>query len=62
MTNMNIVNIRTKGKESVIVTHHNTKELTEELGIHIKKYYRYADLVIACSYGARDILIRKFNI
>ncbi len=53
----NIVNIRTKREEKVIISQRNVTEVSTVDIPSIQKYYPYADVVVACSEGCRNLLI-----
>ncbi len=59
---MNIANIRTKEHERIIVAHHNSTGIRSDEIPFVKEYYPYADLIVTCSEGVRQLLIRYAGI
>ncbi len=66
MEQMNFANIRTKGKENVIISERCTQSkvypprYTENL--KIQRYYPRADRIVACSHGVKYNLEKNFHI
>ena len=63
---LNILNIRSKGKDAVIISVRSTMSKCRGYGAfpssNYSKYYRYADAIIACSYGVKEDLKRNFQL
>lgn len=62
----NIMNIRTKGKDSVIISQRNSMGEIEPFplvdGIKIKTWYNYADRIVSVAYGTHYDLVKYFGI
>lgn len=56
---MNYANLRTKRSETVIISHRNTTDIKTQNIPMIKKYYHYADAIVACSEGCKKLLINN---
>ena len=63
---MNFANIRTKGKDKVIISERCVQSLfqpsLDAQTYKIKKYYNYADGIVACSYGVKHDLISNYSV
>lgn len=63
---MNFANIRTKGREKVIISERCVQSLIDpELygeTYRIKRYYHAADRIVACSHGVRHDLIDHYDV
>lgn len=63
---MNFANIRTKGKDKVIISERCVQSLFEPSldaqTYKIKKYYNFADGIVACSHGVKYDLIGNYSV
>lgn len=63
---MNFANIRTRGKERVIISERSVQSLCEPLHYseveRIKRYYNHADEIVACSYGVKYDLEHNYDV
>lgn len=63
---MNFANIRTKGSEQVIISERSVQSLVEpplaSETYRIKRYYPYADAIVACSHGVKYDLEVNYDI
>ncbi len=57
--NMNYANILTRAGEKVIISHRNTTDIKSQKIPMIRRYYPYADAIVACSEGCRELLIKN---
>lgn len=66
LENMNFANIRTRGKERVLIYEKSVQSLeTQQLAaqiLKIKRYYDYADAIITCSEGIKFDLLHDYEI
>lgn len=63
---MNFANIRTRGTERVLISERSVQSLIEPPftaeTLKMKRYYKYADAIIACSDGVKYDLMHNYNI
>lgn len=63
---MNFANIRTKVNEKVIISERSVQSkirpFLDAQSLKIKKYYNYADEIVACSYGVKYDLEHNYNV
>ncbi|SFG25472.1 glycosyltransferase [Oribacterium sp. WCC10] len=63
---MNFANIRTKGKEKVIISERCVQSLIEPSldaqTYKMKKYYNYADVIVPCAYGVQYDLEKNYSL
>ncbi|MBR5316782.1 MAG: glycosyltransferase [Lachnospiraceae bacterium] len=63
---MNFANIRTRGKERVIISERSVQSLCTPFlyseAEKISRYYNYADEIVACSYGVKYDLEESYKI
>lgn len=66
LLHMNMVNIRSKGDELVIISQHNSRGETEPYfygtEARIKQWYNHADKIVAVSYGVEHDLVHNFGV
>ena len=63
---MNIMNIRTRGKEKVIISERCVQSRFDPplsaQQLKIQKYYNSADCVVACSHGVKEDLMKSYSV
>lgn len=63
---MNLINVRTKGTETVILSHRNTFSAMQpylyRVCTKMHRWYHFADKIVSVSYGATEDLIKTFGI
>lgn len=66
LENMNFANIRSRGKERIIISERCVQSLIEPQltseNERIKRYYNYADEIVSCSEGVKYDLITNYNV